>query len=227
MFDNHATEVRDCVYLYGVIRLQYIRIHLNNFFNTLLVSALLMHVAACTDKDGSESSSYKAPQEEALRKSNEKRFDEWLVINGLTRESFKDSIGVSAHWMNWEPLSHIDSVDIWYPSPDSSYFLITNFDRKRKKTLQPSDDVICSRFMDATRGLIHPGLCYMLTIDSIALKDYLWYDNRTVYMLMYYKGDSSFRLEKTPIGGDSTYLYSTVPNLYDEIRKYQKQRKVN
>jgi hypothetical protein len=134
------------------------------------------------------------------------KFENWLKQYSLTRSSFRDSIPQRTFelWAYQVPLENVPKPYIKIPSIDSSYFLITNFDKKKATTYSES---LFFEFLEEESKDVYIGI-EILEGKSKDILDYFWSDKSTMYIL---DKDSLgiFTLTKLKMQIDSMWYYKT------------------
>ena len=110
-------------------------------------------------------------------------------------------------WAYKDKLTKSDSSFYWYPSKDSSYYLITNFNHETKKRINTkySND-ICLRFLKRSNNEVYIGL---LLLDSLKQRsiDFYWYDSNTFFFIENFDKNGGTNLIKLKMETDSIWTY--------------------
>ncbi len=152
-------------------------------------------------------------------------FNDWLANHKLIRSDFADTSVITAFelWTYAESLTREDSFYLWYPSTDSSYFLLTNYDNKtnERKTFRTED--IDLRFLDNKNKNVYLGI---LLFDSLTERsiDYYWYDSITFYYIEKNRDTMDFRLTKLKMKADTIWEYRTIKNINNKNAPQQKNK---
>jgi hypothetical protein len=131
-------------------------------------------------------------------------FSEWLTSKGIERKIIVDTMGERAFelWAYRNDLEASDSAYYWYPSKDSSYYLITNYNQENKKRIitDYSKDIQL-RFLKTETKEVFIGL---LLLDSLEMRniDFYWYNSTSFFFL---EGKGS--LTELKMGVDSIWTY--------------------
>ena len=145
-------------------------------------------------------------QHSATLSNGQDNFEKWLNQYSLTRSSFRDSIPQRTFelWAYQVPLEDVPKPYIKIPSVDSSYFLITNFDKKKATTYSES---LYFEFLEKESKDVYIGI-EILEGKSKDILDYFWSDKSTIYVL---DKDSIgiFTLTKLKMQLDSVWYYKT------------------
>jgi len=121
-----------------------------------------------------------------------------------------DTIGRRAFelWAYRDKLSESDSAFYWYPSKDSSYYLITNFNRETKNKISSEHfNDIDLRFLRVDNQDVYIGL---MLLDSLKQRsiDYYWYDSTTFFFNEKKEAKGEIVLTKLKMGIDSIWTYN-------------------
>jgi hypothetical protein len=124
----------------------------------------------------------------------------------LTSNNFIDTISQKAFelWAYQVPIEKVPNSFIKIPSIDSSYFLLTNFDKKQAKTYIGS---LSFEFLKRETKNVYIGI-EILEGKSKEILDCFWFDKATIYIL---DKDSVgiFTLTKLKMQVDSMWYYKT------------------
>ncbi|MCC5915748.1 MAG: hypothetical protein JJU02_00320 [Cryomorphaceae bacterium] len=136
-------------------------------------------------------------------------FNEWLTNVELKKRMIVDTTGERAFelWAYSDKLTKSDSAFYWHPSKDSSYFLITNFNRETKNRIRSEyTDGIVLRFLKADNQEIYIG---MMLLDSMKQRsiDFYWYDSTTFFFIVKEEAKKERTLTKLKMGIDSIWTY--------------------
>ncbi len=136
-------------------------------------------------------------------------FVKWLNESGFENDDIVDTTIEKAFelWGYSGNLNSSDSAYYWYPSRDSSFYLITNYNFKTKKrsSIEHSNGIEL-KFLKRSTNEVFNGLMLM---DSLAQRsvDVYWYDSSTFYFLERIdKGDEAY-LTKLKMGVDTIWTY--------------------
>jgi hypothetical protein len=137
-------------------------------------------------------------------------FNEWLTNQELERRMIVDTIGRGAFelWAYRDKLNESDSAFYWYPSKDSSYYLITNFNRETKNRISSDHfNNIDLRFLRVHNQDVYIGL---MIFDSLKQRsiDYYWYDSTTFFFNEKEEAKGGIVLTKLKMGIDSIWTYN-------------------
>lgn len=137
-------------------------------------------------------------------------FSEWLTSHGIERKMIVDTTSERAFelWAYRNDLEVSDSAYYWYPSKDSSYYLITNYNRANKKriTSDYSKD-IQFRFLKTETKEVFIGLSLL---DSLELRniDFYWYNSTSLFFLEEKENGKGIEsLTNVKMGVDSVWIY--------------------
>lgn len=120
----------------------------------------------------------------------EENFKKWLIKQNLKRNKIVDTTSIKAPklWAFRGELTNFDSAFYRYPSKDSSYYLITNFNRETKEriTSKYSNDIKL-RFFKKESQEVFLGI---ILLDSLKKKniDFYWYNASHFYFTENEKG---------------------------------------
>jgi hypothetical protein len=141
---------------------------------------------------------------------NDRKFANWLQQYSLKSSDFIDTSSFRAIelWAYYDKLTKEDSLDMWYPSHDSSYYLLTNFNRDKRKESITNIDAFNYRFLDDKSELVYIGLISHNNGKYLPL-DHFWYDQKTIFILDQYKNDNSYELIRLTMNVDSLWSFKT------------------
>jgi len=139
----------------------------------------------------------------------DEQFSFWLESHNLnSAELIKIKAERAAElWSLSDLLTKDDSLLFWYPSKDSSYYLITNYSKKTNKLYSNNNKNINLRFLDKSNKKVFVGI---MLLDSLKERriDYYWYDSKTFYYLEKSNTTGKFILTKIKMGVDSIWTYN-------------------
>jgi hypothetical protein len=134
-------------------------------------------------------------------------FNEWLRNQSLERKMIVDTTRERAFelWAYRNRLTESDSALYWYPSKDSAYYLITNFNRETKNRISSeySNDIEL-RFLKRESQEVYIGLMLLDSLKNRSI-DFYWYDSTSFFFIESEKGDEI--LTKLKMGIDSIWTY--------------------
>jgi len=135
-------------------------------------------------------------------------FKNWINSTGFTFDKVNDSTKRRAFelWAYFDKLEVQDSTLYWHPSIDSSYYLITNYNKERKIVSDSSGNVDL-RFLKKGTNKVFIGFGFNKLKVPLDL-DFYWYDENTFYFLTKY--EKNYQLTKTKIEGDSLWSYGIL-----------------
>ena len=168
-------------------------------------------LTACSNNEDIKEQTEPSQNNNSVMTDNDEHFNYWLTNHQLIRSDFIDTSIITAFelWAYYENLNREDSFYLWYPSTDSSYFLLTNYDKKtdNRKIFRTSD--IDLRFLDSKNNNVHLGI---QLFDSLRIRkiDYFWYDSITFYYLEKKKDSMYYRLIKLKMEIDTIWEYKTT-----------------
>ncbi len=148
--------------------------------------------------------------EPAKEEQQQTAFSNWLKSYSLTSAYFKDTIAEKADslWAYAFPLERTDSLYQWYPSTDSSYYLLTNIDKASQQSIFKKNDDIEYRFLNTRNKTVFIGIT-LLHDGPLSPVDIFWYDPETVYLLEKDKINSDYELVRLRIQVDTIWSYRT------------------
>ncbi|MHB9140990.1 MAG: hypothetical protein ACYC25_03850 [Paludibacter sp.] len=141
----------------------------------------------------------------------DEQFSTWLNGNNLNKTDCISSKAYEAFelWSQSDSdlLTKDDSLLLWYPSKDSSYYLITNYNKNTNKLLSNSNNSIELKFLDTQNKKLYVGI---MLLDSLKERriDYYWYDPNTFYFLEKSNSTGKYILTKIKMGVDSIWTYN-------------------
>jgi hypothetical protein len=145
-------------------------------------------------------------QHSNAQNNGQDNFESWLKKYSLTRNSFSDSMSQKTFelWAYQVPVEKVPISYLKIPSNDSSYFLLTNFDKKQAKTYS---GYLSFEFLKRGTKNVYIGI-EILEGKSKDILDYFWFDKTTIYIL---DKDSIgiFTLTKLKMQVDSLWYYKT------------------
>lgn len=108
---------------------------------------------------------------------------------------------------SWDmSVSKLDSTDYWYPSRDSSFILITNFNHETHETTNDSNDVIMS-FLNREENTIIGGFSTFDPKGRKTVVKHFWYDGNTLYYLIDPEKDEELALSKIKLDDNILWRY--------------------
>jgi len=183
-------------------------------FQILISVSIILGMSACSQQPKTLTKTQTAP----VIDSQKMAFNQWLSKHQISENYFKDTITEPADslWDYANPLERTDSLYRWYPSKDSSYYLLTNIDMANGQSIFKKNDDIEYRFLDSKKQSVHIGIT-LLNDGFLSPVDIFWYDQQTIYLLEKDKANSDFELIKLKMNTDSIWSY----------RKGKLQNKIN
>lgn len=148
-------------------------------------------------------------------------FNKWLDDLDLDHENIIDTTIERAFelWSYKDKLTRPDSIFHWYPSKDSSYYLITNFNRKTKNRISTEySNNIDLRFLDRSNEEVYIGLMLLDSIEQRSI-DFYWYDSTTFFFTENPGENGDRTLTKLKMGVDSIWTYK-IEKLKNKKRHY-------
>lgn len=139
-------------------------------------------------------------------------YEKWLSKHHLKANYFDTITGAKfdSLWAFSEPMMRSDSLYLWFPSPDGSYSLVTNMNWETGKTLFKAKDDVELRFKRKDSSSIFVGI--RIPYDHtlvLPLRDFLWYNGNTIYIMEQDAVDSAYELIKVRMDTDSVWSYSS------------------
>jgi len=113
----------------------------------------------------------------------ESEFNQWFTSQGLKRKMISDTTSVKTLelWAYRNDLEASDSKYYWYPSKDSSYYLITNYDRANKKRISTKYSMnLQLRFLKTETKEVYIGPSLLDILEKRKF-DFHWYDSTTLF----------------------------------------------
>ena len=178
----------------------------------IYILTILVFLISCKNdfkKSSSENENKSAPTEIIDFDAD---FNKWLDELDLDHDNIIDTTKERAFelWAYKDKLTKSDSTFHWYPSKDSSYYLITNFNRKTKNRIstEHSNDIDL-RFLDRNNEEVYIGL---MLLDSLEQRniDFYWYDSTTFFFIENPDGNGERTLTKLKMDIDSIWTYKIV-----------------
>ena len=140
--------------------------------------------------------------------SYDDQFKEWLTNFNPNVPNIVDSTSERAFelWSYDNNLTKNDSMSLWFPSKDSSYFLITNYVKKTNGRLTKGYSDIELKFLDIKNKKVYLGI---ILLDSLKEReiDYYWYDSNTFYFSEKLIENDGIILTKLKMQVDSIWTY--------------------
>jgi hypothetical protein len=112
-------------------------------------------------------------------------FQKWFEELDIAHDNIIDTTkeGAFELWAYSDKLAKSDSTFYWYPSKDSSYYLITNLNRTTKNRISTKQtNNIDLRFLDRNNELVYIGLILLDSLEQREI-DFYWYDSTTFYFI--------------------------------------------
>lgn len=139
------------------------------------------------------------------------KYNLWLNSLKLNKNNIIDSTKRKAYelWAYHEPLNKDDSLYLWIPSKDSSYYLLTTYDQKKQKRIKNYESLIAFRFLDKRNDEVYVGLSQIDTSMNRQIRFY-WYDEKTfiIYDKTFNKDDVTLTKLKMDNDTIQTYIFS-------------------
>lgn len=178
----------------------------------LNILLFLIILTSCNNEDGENAQNFVTENSNIQEIDYEAYFLKWLNIHELSQKSFIDSTAMFAYelWAYANMLEKKDSLLLWYPSKDSSFYLITNYDKLTNNRFSEDYSDIDLRFLDSKSKKIYIG---MMLLDSLNKRkiDHYWYDSNTFYFLEKVIDSRNYVLTKMIMDIDSIWTYETKP----------------
>lgn len=134
-------------------------------------------------------------------------FYQWLRNHSITKKMIVDSTRESVFelWAYKYPLTESDSALYWYPSKDSAYYLITNFNRETNNRIASefSPDIEL-KFLRSESQEVYIGIAILDSLKNQSV-DFYWFDSTSFFFIESEKGDGI--LTKLKMGIDSIWTY--------------------
>ena len=134
-------------------------------------------------------------------------FNKWLINQDLERKMIVDTTRrkVFELWAYSDKLIESDSALYWYPSKDSSFYLITNFNRETKNRISTEySDNIDLRFLRTSNQKVYRGISLLDSFKKRSI-DFYWYDSTSLFFIEKEKAKNN--LTKLKVGIDSVWTY--------------------
>ena len=128
-----------------------------------------------------------------------------LKRHSLKKEMFNDSVFNYDYylWIKYFRNSKVlNSSSLGYPSTDSSFTLITNYNKRLNKTVLKN--AISFSFLEDNTNFFYVGYVYSDSLQNIKF-DFCWKDGETFYLLEEKKKD--FYLTKITMKNDTIWNY--------------------
>ncbi|MBO0328921.1 hypothetical protein [[Muricauda] lutisoli] len=135
-------------------------------------------------------------------------FDQWLSKYNLNTSKFTDTV-VNRYFELWaygDPIKKSDSLLFWYPSKDSTYYLISNYNFDDQTRVDDDWTDIRLRFKARGSDEIKIG---MLMLDSLSERklDIHWRDQSSIYILEELDNGKNFEMMLLSMKSDSIWQY--------------------
>lgn len=173
-------------------------------------------MASCNNKSKPLATTPQVQDKELARNT---AFETWLKSHKLSAAHFKDTIAEKADslWAYAFPLERTDTLYMWYPSTDSSYYLLTNIDRESGKNIfvtdskkqdkeETSTEDIEYRFLETRNKTVFIGLT-LLNTGHLSPVDIFWYSPKKIHLLVRDKINSDYELVTLKMGVDTIWSY--------------------
>jgi hypothetical protein len=136
-------------------------------------------------------------------------FNQWLSTHHIDPAHFNDTVASPSDslWAYSFPLERTDSLYRWYPSTDSSFYLLTNIDRETRQNIFKKAEDMEYRFLDTRSGNVHIGITLLYDKTNLAPIDIHWHDPETIYLLEQDKNNSGYELIKLRMNRDTIWSY--------------------
>jgi hypothetical protein len=172
--------------------------------------------SACSNKPKPPETQKPGQDIEITRKA---ALEKWLASHGLNSAYFRDTMSESADslWAYAFPLERTDTLYLWYPSTDSSYYLLTNIDREsgknvfasgpaqKDKAITNSEDIEY-RFLETRNKTVFIGMT-LLNSGPLSPVDIFWYSPKTIHLLVKDKINADYELVTLKMGVDTIWSY--------------------
>jgi hypothetical protein len=177
----------------------------------LYILTLIIFAYGCTNRNKEKSVNMDYHKDSTISKNN--LFLEWLNKYELSTSDFQDSsvrFGYS-FWGFTDSLKTSDSNYYWYPSIDSSYFLITNINTEKERNVHKTGEGIRFSFFNTQSKKVHLGIEYLNldSLDSEILVDIFWANEHIIYILEKSDNADFYSLMKLNMHVDSIWKYKT------------------
>lgn len=174
----------------------------------LNILTLVVFLTSCNYSINKDDENIDEDNNSDMAYSSDYLFDEWLNNFNIKRGNIIDSSGKRAFelWAYFDHLAKDDSLLIWYPSKDSSYWLITNYDKINNTRIEKDYPHIDLRFLDVKHRKVYLGL---LLLDSLQQRniEHYWYDSNTFYYFEESDKNKYRKLTKLRMEVDSIWTY--------------------
>ncbi len=166
-----------------------------------LIVTILLISTSCTKNVEQAKKSYST---EIVIYNFDEQFALWLKENNINDS---DCIKIKSEeafelWAYSYPLTKEDSLLFWYPSKDSSYYLITNYNNSTHKRIKNNN--IELGFLDVATNEKYIGVLHIDSLETWII-DYYWYDSNSFYYLLKSKYSENTTLIKMEMGVDSIW----------------------
>jgi len=173
--------------------------------NVLLCLFVIFSQISCTNENKTRSAIH-SPSIIPIKPDYDKEFNEWLKRQGYEKSSIYDTIAKKAYLWVYDDLNAEDSLLIWSPSKDSSFYLMTNYDKTKQNYLHDDALGIDFRFLDSKNKIVIIGFMILDSLKNYKI-DYYWFDSETFYFIDATDETREKRLIKIKMRQDSIWSY--------------------
>ncbi len=177
----------------------------------LITIVILTSILSACDQNRNENENLDYKPDNIAQKDPEMLFRKWLSDHKLSLSSFIDTSAQKAVelWSYFDTLERKDSLYFWYPSKDSSYFLLTNYNALSGELFHGDSKDLILRFIDNKSKKVYQGLALENFADNWEI-DYKWYNENTFYLLEKHKQSGEYEVLRLKMGIDSIWTYRTI-----------------
>ena len=175
----------------------------------LFISTILFFLSSCKNEPNKKVTEITEDSTAVEVIDHDSEFNEWLSNQDLDRKMIIDSTSDRAFelWAYRDQLTESDSAFYWYPSKDSSYYLISNFNRETKNRISSEfSNNIDLRFLKMDNQEVYIGISLLDSLKQRSI-DFFWYDSTTFFFIENYNEIDERTLTKLQMGIDSIWTY--------------------
>ena len=169
-----------------------------------LLIVIILFLGACSQKRTKAQDSRKPALSEG------QMFAKWLAKHELEEADFVDTLAYDAFeiWAYGDVIDKSDSLLYWYPSKDSSYYLVSNYNTRDGTRLNEDILGIEIKFHKSGSNDIRIGL---LLPDSLSERkvDFHWRDKASIYILEELYQGINYEMRLLDMKHDSVWIFKT------------------
>jgi len=184
----------------------------------LFILSILVILLSCKNDIQKNSSIYKNNSAHTEDIDFDADFKKWLNKLDIDPDNIIDTTRKRAFelWSYKFELTKSDSALYWYPSKDSSYYLITNFNNSTKAriTKEHSKDINL-QFLNRNNDEVYIGMSLLDSVEEQSI-DFYWYDSNTFFFVANPNENKERMLIKLKMEIDSIWTHSISISKLDE-----------